>query len=157
MGLCADRICHAPVSVSGLFELWPFTPLPFTHLLVFFPPPLPTTTRTPPSYAACLSTAECIWELPRRHGLLWTDRSHHRQSCGGPERCSGGGTDLEGKKEADERWDELMDLSVTCSLIHFEQMLCPEVKLNSQCTITYFQVIESLPFLSQTHLIHSIL
>ena len=51
VGLCADRICHAPVSVSGLFDLWPLSTPPSPNYLCTpspFSPPT-TTTLTLPS------------------------------------------------------------------------------------------------------------
>lgn len=99
-GLCADRICHAPVTVSGLFDLWPLSlPHPSPPPLHPAPPPLPTfPSLLPPPTLPRLLTAECIWELSGGHGLLREDWAGHRQPPRGPERRRGGGTDVEGKR-----------------------------------------------------------
>lgn len=58
--LCADRICHAPVTVSGLFDLWPLVYLPTRTLppSSLFPSPLPPPHRPPPPSSEQRSVSE---------------------------------------------------------------------------------------------------
>lgn len=84
--LCADRICHAPVTVSGLFDLWPLVylpPYPPSFLTLPLPPP-PCPRHTDPlplprNSGACLRIPWSPWISPDGRAAssttLWRPRA----------------------------------------------------------------------------------